>query len=134
MTETTRAPRPLSHPGALALEAAAKRYPETVEDLPWGERAYKVRGKKTFCFLYEREDGSFKTTLKLPFRHEEACASAYGEPAGYGLGRSGWVTLTFSADDVVDVRQISDWLDESWRAVAPKALSKAFPPPGDAAS
>lgn len=129
MAENDTPPAPLVHAGAIALDCAAKRYPETVEHHPWGERAYKVRGKKAFCFLTQRLDGGFAATLKLPFRHQEVCARAFGAPAGYGLGRSGWVTVTFAADDVADSVELADWLDESWRAVAPKSLSRDTPPP-----
>lgn len=117
------------HPAAAALREAALGYPETVEDFPWGEAAFKVRGKKVFCFLWTREDGGFSTTMKLPWRADAALENDFAAPTGYGLGKSGWVTCTFEPADEVPQALLLDWLDESWRAVAPKKMSAAFPAP-----
>jgi predicted DNA-binding protein (MmcQ/YjbR family) len=43
------------------------------------------------------------------------------EPTGYGLGKSGWVTVPLDAEDV-DVEILSDWIEESYRIIAPKRL------------
>ncbi len=128
MTDTP----PLKHAAALKLRAAALAYPETVEDFPWGHSAFKVRGKKAFCFLAGAEDGGFSATMKLPFRSADALAHSFAEPTGYGLGNSGWVTCRFAAKDKPPVARLVDWLDESWRAVAPKGLSKTVPAPDGA--
>ncbi len=45
----------------------------------------------------------------------------------YGLGKSGWVTCTFEAKEPVPLPMMLDWLDESFRAVAPKKLSAEVP-------
>ena len=38
------------------------------------------------------------------------------------LGRSGWVTARFEWGDAVPTDILGDWIDESYRAVAPKKL------------
>ena len=116
------------HAGAKALRKAALAYPQTLEDFPWGERAFKVGGKKVFLFLSEREGGGFGCSMKLPFRNEEALNIKGAEPTGYGLSTSGWETFSFTAKAKPPMAKLIDYLDESWRAVAPKKLSAAHPP------
>lgn len=118
---------PLAHTASLALREAALGYPETVEDHPWGEHAFKVRGRKSFCFMAGVEDGGFVFTVKLPIRAHEALAHPFAEPTGYGMGRSGWVSCRFAAGDAPPIALLKDWLDESWRAIAPKSLAKTAP-------
>jgi predicted DNA-binding protein (MmcQ/YjbR family) len=48
-----------THPAAKALRAAAMAFPGTTEDFPWGHPAYKVAGKKAFCFLADTRASSF---------------------------------------------------------------------------
>jgi predicted DNA-binding protein (MmcQ/YjbR family) len=120
---------PLRHPDAKALRKAALVYPDTVEDFPWGHAAFKVAGKKAFMFMGGDEDGGFSCSLKLPFRNEEALQLKGAEPTGYGLSKSGWVTFSFGAKAKPPLAKLVDYLDESWRAVAPKKLSAAFAPP-----
>ena len=47
---------------------------------------------------------------------------AFTSPTGYGLGRGGWVTSAFDADEDPPVDILCDWIEESYRAVAPKRL------------
>ncbi len=118
-----------AHPLAKALRSAAMTYPETVEDMPWGHPAYKVAGKKAFMFVGGDEESGLTVSMKLPFRAEEALSHKFAAPTGYGLGKSGWVTFTFGPRAKPPVAKLVDYLDESWRAVAPKKLSAAFAPP-----
>ena len=120
---------PQKHPDGKALRKAALAYPDTVEDFPWGHSAFKVAGKKVFLFMGAEEDGGFSCSMKLPFRNEEALKVKGAKPTEYGLGRSGWVTFQFSAKAKPPMAKLVDWLDESWRAVAPKKLSAAHAPP-----
>lgn len=120
---------PLKHPDAKALRKAALAYPDTVEDFPWDHHAFKTANKKTFLFMTGAADGGFNCTLKLPYRNEEALRLKGAEPTGYGMSKSGWVTITFAPKAKVPLPKLLDWLDESWRAVAPKKLSAAFAPP-----
>ena len=102
------------------LRSFALRYPETREDLPWGESALKVKGK-TFVFM--RCDASvLGLSLKLPHSREFALEYPFTKPTGYGLGKSGWVTATFEGKDKPPLDILEAWIDESYRAVAPKKL------------
>jgi predicted DNA-binding protein (MmcQ/YjbR family) len=47
------------------------------------------------------------------------------EPAGYGLGRSGWVSIRIShRTDRARWREIEEWIRTSYTLVAPKRLAK----------
>lgn len=120
---------PLKHADAKALRRAALRYPDTVEDFPWDHHAFKVSGKKAFLFLTGLDDGGFDCTMKLPYRHQEAVTMKGAAPTGYGLGRSGWVTFVFGPKTKAPMAKLTDYLDESWRATAPKKMSAGFQPP-----
>lgn len=117
----------IKHPSARALRARALAYPKTVEDHPWGDTAFKVDGMKVFCFFGQSEGGGFGCSLKLPFRAEEALKVRGARPTPYGLGRAGWVTFKFGPKSKPPLARLMDYLDESWRAVAPKKLSAACP-------
>lgn len=120
---------PLKHADSKALRKAALKYPETVEDFPWDHHAYKAGGKKVFLFLTALDGGGFNCSMKLPYRQEEALRLKGAARTGYGMGASGWVTLTFAPKAKAPMAKLADYLDESWRAVAPKKLSAAFAPP-----
>ena len=120
---------PLKNADGKKLRKAALVYPGTVEDFPWGHIAMKVAGKKAFVFMGATEDGGFSCSLKLPFRNEEALKLKGAEPTGYGMAKSGWVTFTFGPKTKPPMAKLIDYLDESWRAVAPKKLSATFAPP-----
>lgn len=108
------------------LRAAAAAYPETHEDHPWGESAFKVRGK-TFLFLH-RSDDEVSFSMKLPASREFALVFDFAAPTGYGLGKSGWISCKIGRDTEVDPDLLLGWLDESFRAVAPKKLAATLPP------
>jgi predicted DNA-binding protein (MmcQ/YjbR family) len=100
----------------------ALSYPEAWEDDPWGDTVVKVR-KKIFVFL-GIYDGQFACTVKLPESREFALTLDWVEPTGYGLGRAGWVTGRLPLRAEVPVDLLEEWIDESYRAVAPKTLVK----------
>jgi predicted DNA-binding protein (MmcQ/YjbR family) len=109
------------------LRAAALAYPQAYEDFPWGESAFKVgqKGKgKVFCFLSEHKNGQFTFTVKLPSSSLIAKELPGVTATGYGLGKSGWVTLSLTVKDKPDLPLMLHWLEESFRAVAPKATLK----------
>jgi predicted DNA-binding protein (MmcQ/YjbR family) len=110
---------------AEGLRAHALSFPGAWEDHPWGDTVAKV-GKKVFVFLGvppdERDDGDYAFSVKLPESAEQALLLPGAEPTGYGLGRGGWVTLKVTAADHVPLDVFCDWIDESYRAVAPKRL------------
>jgi predicted DNA-binding protein (MmcQ/YjbR family) len=102
------------------VRRAALRYPETREDHPWGESAIKVKGK-TFVFMGLNDD-RLGLSVKLPRSREFALEYPFTEPTGYGLGKSGWVTAWFAPKDAPPLDILEAWIDESFRAVAPKKL------------
>lgn len=104
-----------------ALRDHALSYPQTREDHPWGEPVVKVRDK-VFVF-FGRPDGGVSLSVKLPGSAPFAFDLPYAEPTGYGLGKAGWVTARFRSGDAVPVEMLKRWIDESYRAVAPKRLA-----------
>ena len=44
------------------------------------------------------------------------------EPTAYGLGKSGWVSAKFPPNRKPPVEMLKAWIDESYRAQAPKKL------------
>jgi predicted DNA-binding protein (MmcQ/YjbR family) len=113
-------PKPLS-PAEAALREHALSYPETHEDFPWGERVVKVKGK-VFLFLGKHEN-VLRLSVKLPGSATLALGLPFASPTAYGLGKSGWVTARFAAREKPPVELLKRWIDESYRAVAPKRLS-----------
>jgi predicted DNA-binding protein (MmcQ/YjbR family) len=107
------------------LRAFAFGLPEAWEDHPWGESVAKV-GKKVFVFFGESEpaDGAANLSVKLPDSYDEAMAMPFTETTGYGLDRGKWVSIHAPADAPVEM--LTEWIQESYRAVAPKALLRQF--------
>ena len=105
-----------------ALRGFGLALPEATEDHPWGHSALKVRGK-TFVWLDKGEKGDgLSLTVKLPVSRDFALVFDFAEPAGYGLGRSGWISCRFAKDEAADLDLMKRWIAESYRAVAPKKL------------
>ncbi len=101
------------------LLSFALSLPEAVEDHPWDETVAKVR-KKVFVF-FGGDPSRRRITVKLVESHGHALSIEGAEPTGYGLGRAGWVTVPVDAD-AVEVGLLCDWIEESYRIVAPKRL------------
>jgi predicted DNA-binding protein (MmcQ/YjbR family) len=111
-----------------ALRRHGLAFPEAQEDFPWGHTALKVRGK-TFAWL-DRTEGKLSMTVKLPASRDFALVFDFAEPAGYGLGRSGWISCRFDAGEAPDLDLLKRWVAESYRAVAPKKLAALLPGEG----
>lgn len=106
------------------LRKTALAYPEAYEEKPWGERVAKVKGKIfLFAGVYK---GSLSVTTKIPGSATLALSFPFAQPTGYGLGKSGWITSRFAPGDDVPTDLLLEWLDESYRNVAPKKLIKAL--------
>ena len=98
----------------------ALTYPESWEDFPWeNDLVVKVR-KKVFVFLGSENAATPTAGLKLTDSLEEALQFEGVQPSGYGLGRWGWVQVPLAGSVPGEIAL--DWLDESYRAVAPKSL------------
>lgn len=97
-------------------------YPGAEPKSPWpGHDDLAVKGK-TFAYL-SLPGEPFRVSLKLPFTGAEVLKSTFAKPLEYGLGKSGWVTLTPRPEDMPSIAQLKSWLDESYRAQAPKKLA-----------
>ena len=106
---------------AEELRAHALRLPGAWEDHPWGESVAKV-GKKVFVFFGMPEAvAGPRFTVKLGGSLDEALMMPWVTPAGYGLDRGGWVTVDAPQDAPLEM--LVGWIEESYRAVAPKRLT-----------
>ncbi len=113
-----------SPPGELSerLKAFALGLPEAWEDHPWDHTVIKVR-KKIFVFLGSGDEQSpYSIGVKLPASAEHALAIPGSTPMGYGMGKYGWVTVELR-EPLLPYDLLSDWVEESYRAIAPKTLA-----------
>ena len=106
------------------LEATLRKFalalPETDEAFPWGERALRVK-KKAFVFMRLDTD-VLSFSVKLSKSRKAALALPFTAPTHYGLGKHGWVTVEVRKPTKALASQCEDWIEESYRAVAPKRL------------
>jgi predicted DNA-binding protein (MmcQ/YjbR family) len=109
------------------LRDFARSLPETHEDFPWGHRAFKVK-KKAFVFMGAEEE-MVSLSFKLPDSRKSALQNAFAKPTGYGLGKSGWVSVEFDLGDELPMDLLKSWIKESYCAIAPKKLSEKLAPP-----
>ena len=109
----------------LAIRKKALSYPDTAEEFPWGESAFKVKGK-TFVFMRDDAQG-ISMSVKVPSSRDLALSLEGSEPTHYGMGAKGWVTLKPTAKTPKHV--LFFLMDESFRAVAPKRIVAALPEP-----
>jgi predicted DNA-binding protein (MmcQ/YjbR family) len=100
--------------------AFALEFPGAYEDHPWGEDVVKAGGK-VVVFLGTAERPEPGMTVKLRESHEQALLVPGAAPTGYGLGRAGWVDVPFR-DTTPPLDVLTDWVEESYRIVAPKRL------------
>jgi predicted DNA-binding protein (MmcQ/YjbR family) len=109
------------------LRDFALALPEVHEDMPWGERALKVKNK-VFVFLGRDMDADFGLSVKLPNSHKSALRLPFTSPTGYGLGKSGWVSAKLDDRSQASFEMLRDWVKESYCAVAPKGLAEQVTP------
>ena len=116
-----------SRVGALSaqLNDCALTFPEAWQDHPWEHTVVKVR-KKIFVFLGSGDEQSpYSLGVKLPVSAEQALSMG-AAPMGYGLGRHGWVTVGLRKP-LLPYDILADWVEESYRAIAPKTLVARIP-------
>jgi predicted DNA-binding protein (MmcQ/YjbR family) len=102
-------------------EGALARYPGAHLKSPWpGHLDLAVRDK-TFAYL-SVEGEPLGISCKLPRSNAVALMLPYTTPTAYGLGKSGWVSLKLPEGEAPDVEMLEAWIDESYRAQAPKKL------------
>jgi predicted DNA-binding protein (MmcQ/YjbR family) len=108
------------------LEAIVAKLPEAerVDVIEWGDHpTFRVNGKN---FVFSDQTAN-SMSLKLP-RDEAGAVVATDpdvEPAGYGLGRHGWISLSLpDGASAARWEQVEEWVRTSFVLVAPKRLAK----------
>jgi phosphoribosylglycinamide formyltransferase-1 len=103
--------------------------PEAEEQESHGSAGWRTAGKsgKFFAYFADQHHGSPNIALIVKAAdHEELVAlveqdpETYFKPAYYGA--SGWIGIILNRADV-DWSHVEDWLERSWRAVAPRRLT-----------
>ena len=108
------------------LEKIVSRLPETtrVDIEAWGgEPTFRVNGKN---FIFTNQEAT-SVTVKLPKEEAAAvCATdPRAEPTGYGLGRSGWVSIKLEGKlNAAGWDEIEEFVRTSYTLVAPKKLAR----------
>lgn len=105
------------------LRAFGRSYPGAHGKSPWPGHDDLAVKDKTFAYLTV-EGEPFSLSCKLPYTGEVALDLPYARPTGYGLGKSGWVTFAPGEDEMPAIDRLKEWIDESYRAQAPKRLVK----------
>jgi predicted DNA-binding protein (MmcQ/YjbR family) len=103
------------------LKAFGLSLPGTTPKAPWPGHDDVAVNDKTFAYL-SVSSGRLVVSVKLPVTGKDVLRLPSAKPTGYGLGKSGWVTIG-DADDV-PVDTVKRWMMESYRAQAPKKLLK----------
>jgi predicted DNA-binding protein (MmcQ/YjbR family) len=97
---------------------------ERVDIAEWGDHpTFRVKGKN---FVFSDQEAGH---LSLKLSKEEAAAvvatDAAAEPAGYGLGRHGWIALSVPADAGHERwLLLEEWIRTSYTLVAPRKLAR----------
>jgi predicted DNA-binding protein (MmcQ/YjbR family) len=105
------------------LRAWGLTLPGAHRKAPWPEHDDLAVKDKTFAYL-PAKGRPFGLSCKLPYTGYEALQLPFAEPTGYGLGKSGWVSFSPRQEEIPDIEQLKAWIEESYRAQAPKRLVK----------
>jgi DNA-binding transcriptional ArsR family regulator len=116
-------------PPETVLRNIALAYPEAREEVSSAKRVILVRNRP---FLLLRADaGGLALSARLPHAREVALQLPFAVPVRYRLGKSDWVAARFGPGDDLPLELLWEWIDESYRSVAPKRLLADIPgPPG----
>jgi predicted DNA-binding protein (MmcQ/YjbR family) len=121
------------------LEAIIARLPDAVRvDIEaWGgEPTFRVNGKN---FVFASPDAT-SLSVKLPKEEADAVVATdrHAEPTGYGLGRSGWISVSLPGRvSAARWREVEERVRTSYTLIAPKRLAKLVleaDAPGEASS
>jgi predicted DNA-binding protein (MmcQ/YjbR family) len=104
----------------VELRTFGLAYPGAHLKSPWPGHLDLAVKDKTFAYL-SVEGEPLAISCKLPRSSGVALMLPFCKPTAYGLGKSGWVSASFDGADV-DVEMLKAWIDESYRAQAPKKL------------
>jgi predicted DNA-binding protein (MmcQ/YjbR family) len=121
--------KPLSSDAILeALRAFGLGYPGAHTKSPWPDHLDLAVNDKTFAYL-SAPGQPFGVSCKLSHSASAALLLPFATPTAYGLGKSGWVTAQFAAGETPPLDLLKEWIDESYRAQAPRKLIATLPPP-----
>ncbi len=110
------------------LRAHGLAYPGTHTKSPWPGHLDLAVNDKTFAYL-SIEGEPFSISCKLPQTSHVALMLPFCSPTPYGLGKSGWVSAQFPDDQLPPIEMLKAWIDESYRAQAPKKLLRQLAAP-----
>jgi len=103
------------------LRSYGLAFPGAHTKSPWPGHMDLAVNDKTFAYL-SIEGEPLAISCKLPKTAAVALMLPFVTPAAYGLGKSGWVSADFPPGEPLPVDMLKAWLDESYRAQAPKKL------------
>jgi predicted DNA-binding protein (MmcQ/YjbR family) len=118
---------PRKDPADTAMEELRSfglTYPGAHTKSPWPGHLDLAVNDKTFAYLSVAGD-PFKLSCKLPHSSDDALGLPFVTPTPYGLGKSGWVTAQ-PPSGPIPIELFKAWIDESYRAQAPKRLVAAL--------
>jgi predicted DNA-binding protein (MmcQ/YjbR family) len=98
-------------------------YPGAHSKSPWPGHDDLAVNDKTFAYL-SLPGEPLGVGCKLPQSNAMALMLPGTKPMAYGLGKSGWVSGQFADNEIPPVELLKAWIDESYRAQAPKSLVK----------
>jgi predicted DNA-binding protein (MmcQ/YjbR family) len=113
--------KPITDAVLKELREFGLAYPGAHTKSPWPGHLDLAVKDKTFAYL-SIEGEPFKISCKLPHSSAAALMLPFAEPTGYGLGKSGWVSAHFAKGQMPPKDLLKAWIDESYRAQAPKKL------------
>ncbi|HEY3941263.1 MAG TPA: MmcQ/YjbR family DNA-binding protein [Acidimicrobiales bacterium] len=108
------------------LEQIVGQLPEAsrVDIEAWGgEPTFRVRGKN---FVFASPDAT-RINVKLPTDEAAAVVATDPQvaPAGYGLGRHGWVSIALGRRiGTGRWREVEEWVRTSYSLIAPRTLAE----------
>lgn len=105
------------------LRAWGLALPGAHRKVPWPDHDDLAVNDKTFAYL-PNKGAPFSLSCKLPYTGSLALDLPYAMPTAYGLGRSGWVSFSPADDQLPSLEQLKEWVEESYRAQAPRRLVK----------
>ena len=108
------------------LRAFGLSYPGALTKSPWPGHLDLAVKDKTFAYL-SLEGEPLSISCKLPRSAATALMLPFTTPTAYGLGKSGWVAAEFTEGKKPPVALLKEWIDESYRAQAPKTLIAKLP-------
>ena len=98
----------------------AASYSEVAKGTSCTQSAFKA-GRGTFLFIGPGRKGKgFKAMFKLEDSLQDAQARAAAEPTRFEVGKTGWVTARFTAQEPLPRAIWEQWLEESYAIMTKK--------------